>query len=117
MSIEATLYTALQALVGGRLYINAAPPGTARPYATYQLVGGAVVGYLEGGPAPARISRVQINVWHDTALAAHTLMRQIEDVLLSAPHHAEALGALTSRHEPITQSHGAQQDFRMLWTT
>lgn len=116
MSIETTLYTALQALVAGRLYPNNAPLDTAKPYATYQLVGGQVVDFLEGGPPPARNARVQINVWHTSALAANDLMRQAEAVLLSAPHFGQALGALISRHEPVTDSHGAQQDFSLWWT-
>lgn len=113
MSFESDLQSAIGALCGGRCYPDVAPVGSARPYVVYTQVGGKVVAFLEGGPAAARLPRVQINVWHDTRGAANALMRQIDDLLRAAPWRADALGELIARMDETSQLRGAQQDFQI----
>lgn len=113
MSFEADLTAAVGALCGGRCYPDFAPLGVARPYVVYTQVGGPSVQFLEGGPAPAHMARVQINVWHDTRLAANALMRQIDDLLRAAPWQGTPQGELMARADEASQLRGAQQDFML----
>lgn len=116
MSFEADLVSALGALCDGRCYPDLAPINAARPYITYQQVGGDVVAFLEGGPSTKRNGRVQVNVWHDTRLGANTLMRQVEDTLQSSPWYGEPIGALIARYDEQALCRGAQQDFSLWWS-
>ncbi len=112
MSLEADLYSALQALAGGRMYPDVAPENAARPYITYQQVGGQGVNFLDTAVPSKKNARVQINVWADTRLAAATLARSIEDTLRGAVTlQASVLGALTALHEADTGLYGTRQDF------
>lgn len=83
MSIEATLTTALQALCP-RVSPDVAPLGTARPYVTYQGIGGRSLRWLDKSAADKRHTHFQINVWADTRAAALLLIRAIEDALCAA---------------------------------
>lgn len=116
MTVETTLVSALGGLLGGRIFPDTAPYGTARPYATFQQVGGQVVEFLEGGAAVKRNARVQINLWADSRQQANELMRQVEDVLQASPHYAQPIGALIARYDDTAALRGAQQDFSLWWT-
>lgn len=112
MSLESDLYSALQALAGGRMYPDVAPENVARPYVTYQQVGGQGVNFLDPTVPSKKNARVQINVWADTRLAAATLARSIEDTLRGASAlQVNVLGALTALHEPDAGLYGTRQDF------
>lgn len=112
MSIDAQIKTALAPLVGDRIYPDVAPEGTARPYLTYQQVGGKALNYLEGTVPGKRNARMQVNVWADTRLAASELSERAEDALrLAAGLQAEVLGARVSLFEEDTKLRGARQDF------
>lgn len=112
MTVEATLFTALTALVGGRVYPDVAPEGTARPYITYQQVGGRVFVYVEGTLPDAKNGRIQFDVWADTRMAANALALQVESALVAIPTlQVEPLGAYVCTHETDTGLYGAMQDF------
>ena len=115
MSIETLLPQLLGPVADGRLYPDVAPDGAGLPYATWQQAGGRVFQFLEGGQADLRESRIQFAVWDDTRLGANALMRAMEAVLVAAPTCAEAIGALTSSHDPTTGLYGARQDFYIRW--
>ena len=115
MATEAQFVAALTALCA-RTYADYAEGTPARPYVTYQQVGGEAVNFLEGGVGGRRNARMQVNVWADTRLAATTLMHSIEDVLKASPFYADAIGARISRADPTTKLRGAQQDFSF-WPT
>jgi len=115
MTIETDLVTAIGALCAGRCYPDVAPPGTVRPYVTYQQVGGQVAEFMEGGPAPKRNARMQINVWGNSRAEANALMRQIDDALRSAPFRGSPIGDLTAEYDAVTGDRGARQDFSLWW--
>lgn len=112
---EADLVIALNPLVSGRVYPDAADFSTPLPYITWQQVGGKAVNYLGGGVTDKKGARIQINVWAKTRLEAQTLMRQIHDICVSDPLFAVAEGASISRYESANLR-GAQQDFSF-WIT
>ena len=112
MTVESDLYTVLKTLVSNRVYPDIAPPGVAKPYITYQQVGGDVVTML-GPYAPGkRNGRFQINAWATTRSAASALMRQIETaVLTSTTLNARTQMAAISTYEEETQLYGQFQTF------
>lgn len=112
MSIDVQVFAVLSPLVGDRVYPDVAPEGTARPYLTYQQVGGRSLNYLGGSIPGKRNARIQVNAWADTRLAASELSEQAEDALRLAPGlQAEVLGARVSIFEEDTKLRGARQDF------
>lgn len=111
MSIEAQLTTALQALCP-RVFPDFAPVATARPYVTYQFIGGKSIRFVDNTTGNKRNSRVQINAWCDTRLESLSLIRSIEDALCAA-----TVFTATPEAEPVTDFdadipvYGAIQDF------
>lgn len=113
MSLESDLFDAVKALVGNRVYPDAAPFGAARPYITYQQVGGEAANYLESALVGKRNARMQVNCWSDTRLATMALARAAEDALVTSSLRAYVLGAPVSEHEDEMSPplFGARQDF------
>lgn len=111
MSLETDLLAAVGALCGNRCYPDTAPPDAARPYVTWQQVGGQVLNPIDGTVPGIRHARIQINAWAATRLAANALMNSIEDALRPLPLHGRPAGALIARYDEMTRDRGAQQDF------
>lgn len=116
MATEVDFVAALGALLGDRVYPDIAPHGVAKPYATYQQVGGQSVTFLEGGIGSKRNARIQVNVWATTRQSANALMNQIETTLTVSPFYATPQGSLIAVFDDIGELRGAQQDFS-LWFT
>ena len=116
MSAESIIFDTLRGLVADRVFPDVAPEGTARPYCTFQQVGGAVVNFIDGGIPSKRNGRYQINCWADTRLQAAMLARKAEDALRAAlTLQTTVLGAPVAEYEEDTKLYGARQDFS-LWT-
>jgi len=111
MSVESDLFAVLGPLVSNRAYPDVAPDGVAKPYLTYQQVGGNALNFLSGIP-DKRNGRFQINVWASTRVAASTLIRQVEDALRqSTALRATTEGGAVSDYEDDLKLYGARQDF------
>lgn len=111
MSVESDIFAVLCALVANRVYPDVAPEGVAKPYFTYQQVGGPPINFLNGIP-DKRSGRFQINVWSATRSQAMTLIRQAEDALrLSSALNASTQGGAVALYEEDTKLYGARQDF------
>lgn len=108
--LETALQTALDALVGGRCWPDVAPAGTARPYITWQQVGGEAPTYVDDTTPDQRNARVQINVWADRRLDAAALALSVEPALIAALS-ARPVGAPVATHDPDTGLRGMRQDF------
>ncbi|NLZ12372.1 MAG: DUF3168 domain-containing protein [Alcaligenaceae bacterium] len=114
--MELTLIALLSPLVGGRVFPDVAPIGTARPYITWQQFGGDVIKPLANEVASKRNSTVQINVWSDTRLQANQLILQAETALVtSSAFIARPISAFAARHEEDVDLYGAEQDFS-IWS-
>lgn len=112
MTVESLLFSALGSLVANRVFPDVAPLNTAKPYLTYQQVGGTAVSFLESGIVGKRNGRFQINAWATTRLDAAALSRAVEDALVtSTPLRAYVLGAPVAIYEPETLLYGTRQDF------
>lgn len=112
MSVEATIYEALRALVSDRVFPDVAPEETPRPYITYQQVGGNSVNFLDPTTPSKKNGRWQINVWADTRTEAAPLMRLVEDTLRGVlALQTTVLGAPIARYDEETKLRGMTQDF------
>ena len=112
MTIEADIYNALKGLASNRVYADVAPTGVARPYLTYQQVGGVGLNFLEASVPSKKNGRFQIKCWDDSRLAAAALSRQVEDAMVTTLK-AFVLGAPVAMLDADTGLRGTTQDFSL----
>lgn len=112
--IEPVLVSVVGPLVEGRIFPDYAPPDTPYPYVTYQQVGGQAFAYLEGRPTDKKNARIQVNAWANSRAEAMTLIRSIEDAVVTPPLLGTPIGAATALSDPVAGKRGAMQDFS-LW--
>lgn len=82
-AFETQLFSVLSALCP-RVFPDVAPVATAKPYITYQQIGGERLRNFDKSPADKRKVFVQINVWSDSRLSANELCRQVEAAMAAA---------------------------------
>ena len=111
MTLQADL-TAVLKTACPRVFTDFAPSGTARPFVTFQLMGGRALGWLDRSAADKRHSLVQIDVWSEKRSETTALIQQIE----AAMRAATAFKAWPNA-EPLSDNqdelgwYGALQDF------
>lgn len=113
MTMESDLVTLLK-LQCPRVYADVAPLNTAKPYVTWQILGGPSLYMLDNTPADKRQSFVQINVWGSTSRAdVLTLIRSIEAAMVPAAAFTSCRpqGEPLSDYEPDTKLYGSIQRF------
>lgn len=112
MSVELIIFDALRALVSDRVFPDVAPEETARPYITYQQVGGEAVNFVDSTVPSMKNGRWQINVWADSRLDAAPLARLVEDTLRAVTAlRPTVLGGPIARYDEETKLRGTTQDF------
>lgn len=83
MTVEADITTVLKTQCA-RVFQDFAPMSTARPYVTYQKIGGRAIN-LYGKVVPDKaLSLYQVNVWADTRLQADALSWAIDAAMRTA---------------------------------
>lgn len=116
MSMESDLVTLLKTICT-RTFPDVAPELTAKPYITWQGIGGESVRFVENTAADKRNTLMQVNVWSATRQGALTMIRQIEDAFCSsALFTATPQGEPLSTYEYDTESYGCIQRFD-IWST
>lgn len=119
-SAEAIVFSAVKSLVPNgdgtfRVYPDVGPAGVARPYITYQAVGGQSPNYLSNN-VDLQNARMQINVWADTRSVANSLMQNVIDAVTGQLINAVTIGAPVSSYESDTKLFGARSDFSIWFT-
>jgi hypothetical protein len=113
VALESKL-TALLKGVCPRAYPDFAPNGTARPYVTYQQIGGDVINPLARDVPNAENAEMQITVWSDTRGEAKALIKQIEAALIVATDFtAKPRSAAASDFDADIPLYSSRQDFRI----
>lgn len=97
MTMEATLQ-ALLLTKCPRTFPDVAPSGTAKPWVTWQALGGESLGFLDNTAADKRHTLMQINCWSTTRLQALQIIRDIETAM-----RASGVFIATPQGEPISQ--------------
>jgi len=117
MSFESDLRTVLVA-VTSRVSADFAPVSTARPYVTFQQVGGDVLNLLENIPSGVKFAEIQINVWADTRPQAVQIANAIEVAMRAATaFFAMPMSAFIADFDPDVPVYGTRQSFSCRWTT
>lgn len=112
MTVEKAIFDALRGLAGDRVFPDFAPEGTARPYVTYQQMGGLPVNFMDAAAPSLKNSRFRLNVWADTRAGAAALCLVCEQALRAAPAlRTTVLTNPLSLADPETRLRGTSQDF------
>ena len=113
MSLESQLFTVLQA-VCPRTFPDFAPTSTARPYVTYQQIGGDAVNFVDRLVPNKRNARVQVNVWANSRADAVTTMQAVEDAIrMSTVFQGEPESAMSADFDADFPVYSAMQDFNI----
>lgn len=116
VTIEATIFSALTALVDARCYPDVAPEKVERPYIVYQQVGGAAINFLDGSVPSKRRSRFQVAIWGDTRAEVAELAAQVSNALRGvAALQTTVEGEPLAQYEPDTKLRGSLQDFSFIF--
>lgn len=111
MSLETDL-VALLLTQCARVFPDVAPLSTARPYITWQQVGGDAPTFVDNTLPSTRNALIQVNVWSTTRAEATALMLQVEAALIaSTALQARPNSALIAAHDEDTDLRGCMQDF------
>lgn len=111
MTLEEQL-TALLRTVCPRVYCDFAPTDTARPYLTFQQIGGESPTFIDNTVPSKENAEVQVNVWSDSRLEAKATIKQIETALIEATAvQARPVSASRSDFDADMKRYGATQDF------
>ncbi|MDR5801201.1 DUF3168 domain-containing protein [Caballeronia sp. LZ001] len=114
-SAESIVYTATRGLVADRVYPDVAPASVAKPYITYQAVGGVDETTFDGLNEQQN-QRMQVNVWATTRAAAGALMQQVLQALTAAPVRGTPIGSPVSEYEDDTKLYGSRLDISIWFT-
>lgn len=82
MAVQETLYTALQSLVGGRLFPVVAPSTVTLPYAVYQVISQVPQNVLADTPGLYN-TRIQVDVFARLYSEGQTLKASIRSAMAS----------------------------------
>jgi hypothetical protein len=111
VTFEADLFTLIKT-VTPRVYPDFAPVSTARPYVTYQQIGGDVINLIANDSPGKRNAVLQISVWSNTRAEALQISRAIEDAMrASTAFIARPIGAAVCDYDAEIPVYSARQDF------
>lgn len=114
MTAEEHVHSALQNLVGGRIFPDVAEMGTDKPYITYQAVGGEPMNFLSGDRPTKQHVRIQVNVWSTRRIEASEIGMLVEDALRSATAlQVEVATGRVATYDEETDLRGTMQDFQI----
>lgn len=99
-----------------RVFPDTAPVDTARPYVTYQQIGGDPLTYVDDAVPTLKNGVFQFNVWADTRLEASALLLEIESALIvHAGFGARPTSAPMWDYDPDMERFCSRQDFS-IWS-
>ena len=100
-----------------RVFPDVAPSGTAKPWVTWQSLGGESLGFLDNTAADKRHTLMQINAWATTRMQALQIARDIETLMrASTAFIATPSGEAVSQYEGDTLLYGCVQRFEIYST-
>jgi hypothetical protein len=121
MTFESDLFTVLKSasatLLNGdgtaRVFPDFAPVTTARPYVTYQGIGGPILQQLSNAAPGVRLPEIQVTVWADTRAQSLLIARAIEAAMRAATtFFAAPVGEPVADFDADVPVYGCRQDFR-----
>ncbi len=116
MSLEGDLKTALNSLVGNRVYPDVTPDSPVFPLIVYQQVGGTAQDFLESAVPSKSNARMQVMVWAKTRIEASSIAHAARLALVDGSLKATTLGAPVSMYEEALKLYGNRTDFGIWYT-
>jgi len=114
--MEAALQTLLLTACP-RVFPDVAPNGTAKPWVTWQALGGESLGYLDNTAADKRHTLMQVSAYATTRMQSLQIIRDIETLMrASAAFIASPQGEAISTYESDTLLYGSIQRFEIFAT-
>lgn len=114
MTVEADIYTLLKGLVGNRVYPDAAPFDTVRPFITYSQVGGEAINYVDDLVPNLKNGKFEVYVWSNTRAEVASLALQVEAAFITATaFQSRPATGPRAEHDPDLKLYGSQQDFEV----
>jgi len=111
MSMESDLVALLKTLCP-RVFPDVAPEAAAKPYITWQGLGGETARFVDNTAADKRNTMMQVNGWSTTRAEALDMIRRIEDYMCaSAAFLAEPGSEALTTYETETQLYGCIQSY------
>lgn len=115
MTVEFDIYTLLKTKCA-RVFPDFAPVDTARPYVTYQQIGGQSLRFLDATIPSKKNGVIQVSIWSNTRAEAMSLALLIEEAMIAATaFQATPEGAPISDFDADVPVYGARQDFS-IWS-
>ena len=112
MTVESDLYGILKGLVSNRCFPDFAPLGTARPFITFEQVGGEAMSYLNGTLPDKKNGRFEIGVYTDSRASCAAIALQVESVMAAATaFQASAIHAPISDYASDVMIYSSTQNF------
>ena len=116
MSLEASLFSLLGPLVGGRCYPDVPPDPATFPLIVYQQVGGQAVEYIDQTMADKDNARMQVMVWAKTRVEASGIARQAREAIIGSAVQAKTLSAPVSLYDQDLKLYGSRTDYGLWYT-
>ena len=114
MTAEEHVHSTLAHLAGGRIFPDIAELNTAKPYITYQAVGGEPMNFLSGDRPSKQRVRIQVNVWSERRIEASEIGMLVEDAQRSATAlQVEVASGRVATYDEETNLRGTMQDFTL----
>ncbi len=111
MSLESDLQALLEAICP-RVFADFAQLKTAKPYVTWQQIGGRAVTFVDNLVPSKENAYVQINVWSTTRSEAKTIAKQIESAMTTTTaFQARPVSAVVSDSDSDLHIYSTRQDF------
>ena len=110
MTVQETLYTALQSSVGGRLYPLVAPSPVTLPYAVYQVISQVPSNVLSDTPGLFN-SRMQVDVFARTYAECQTLKATLRGAMATGFGNAAKEINTTDLFEEDAKLHRVSMDW------
>jgi hypothetical protein len=100
-----------------RVYPDVAPNNTAKPWVTWQALGGESLGYLDNTAADKRHTLMQVSCYATTRIQALQIIREVETLMRASPAFiATPQSEALSTYEPDTLLYGSIQRFEIFAT-
>lgn len=116
MSLEGQIKTALNSLVGNRVYPDVTPDNPVFPLVVYQQVGGEAQDYLESKVPNKSHARMQVVVWAKSRPEASSLAHAARVALVEGGLNATTYAAPVSLYEEALKLYGNRTDFGVWYT-
>lgn len=117
MTVEADIFNTLKGSVNNRCFPDFAPLGTARPFITFEQVGGDALYFIDGALPDKKHGRFEIGVYADTRAECASIALAVEAAMAAATSfQSTAIHAPISDYASEVKIYSSTQNFSVFST-